>query len=87
MFIVFRSIVGGLMAAGGNVVSELQPGDPQAIGPYRLVGQLGQGGMGRVYLGVSPGGRPVAVKAIRSELAADRSSGRGSAGRSRRRAG
>ena len=27
--------------------------------------------MGRVFLGVSPGGRPVAVKAIRSELAAD----------------
>ncbi len=50
---------------------DLQPGDPQAIGPYRLVGQLGQGGMGRVFLGVSPGGRPVAVKAIRDELAAD----------------
>jgi len=53
------------------LVSELRPEDPQAIGPYRLVGQLGQGGMGRVFLGVSPGGRPVAVKAIRSELAAD----------------
>jgi hypothetical protein len=53
------------------VVKGLQPGDPLTIGPYRLVGQLGSGGMGRVYLGVSAGGRPVAVKVIRNELAED----------------
>jgi Protein kinase domain len=56
---------------GGNVVEDLQPGDPPKIGPYRLVGRLGQGGMGQVFLGVSPGGRPVAVKFIRPDLAAD----------------
>jgi eukaryotic-like serine/threonine-protein kinase len=56
---------------GVSVVRQLQPGDPQTIGPYRLVGRLGQGGMGQVFLGVSPGGRPVAVKAIRAELAGD----------------
>ena len=50
---------------------ELQPGDPQAIGPYRIRGQLGVGGMGRVFLGVSEGGRPVAVKVVRADLAAD----------------
>ena len=66
-----RAVVKGCLVGGWVLVSELRPEDPQAIGPYRLVGQLGQGGMGRVYLGVSPGGRPVAVKAIRAELAAD----------------
>jgi hypothetical protein len=53
------------------VVRELQPGDPRTIGPYRLAGRLGQGGMGQVFLGVSAGGRPVAVKAIRAELTSD----------------
>ena len=53
------------------MVGGLKPGDPQLIGPYRLVGQLGGGGMGRVFLGLSAGGRPVAVKVIRPELAAD----------------
>ena len=41
------------------------------IGPYRLVGQLGEGGMGRVFLGRSAGGRSVAVKVIRSQVAAE----------------
>ena len=49
----------------------LQPGDPRVIGPYALVGQLGSGGMGRVFLGRSMGGRLVAVKVIRSDLASD----------------
>jgi len=53
------------------VVQELQPGDPRLIGPYQLLGQLGSGGMGRVYLGLPAGGQPVAVKVIRAELAAD----------------
>ena len=53
------------------MLRELRPGDPRLIGPYRVVGQLGDGGMGRVFLGRSAGGRPVAVKVIRSDLAAD----------------
>jgi serine/threonine protein kinase len=51
--------------------AELQPDDPSEIGPYRLLGQLGSGGMGQVFLGMSPGGRPIAVKVIRTELAED----------------
>ena len=49
----------------------LQPEDPRMIGPYRLLGQLGSGGMGQVFLGVSAGGRPIAIKVIRAELASD----------------
>jgi hypothetical protein len=52
-------------------VYELQPGDPRRIGPYWVEARLGAGGMGRVYLGRSPGGRHVAIKVIRPELAED----------------
>jgi serine/threonine protein kinase len=52
-------------------VQELQGGDPRRIGPYRLVGRLGAGGMGMVFAGRSAGGRAVAVKVIRGELAGD----------------
>ncbi|NDU74190.1 protein kinase [Actinomadura sp. DSM 109109] len=49
----------------------LRPGDPAAIGEYELVGRLGEGGMGAVYLGRDGDGRYVAIKVIREELAAD----------------
>ncbi|MFJ4782885.1 serine/threonine-protein kinase [Streptomyces sp. NPDC088794] len=45
--------------------------DPLKVGPYRIVGRLGSGGMGWVYLGRSPAGREVAVKVVRQELAAE----------------
>lgn len=50
---------------------QLRPADPRVIGPYRLTGRLGSGGMGDVFLGRSAGGRLVAVKVIRAELAQD----------------
>ncbi|MDT0309721.1 substrate-binding domain-containing protein [Streptomyces sp. DSM 44917] len=52
-------------------VGALEGGDPERVGRYRLVGRLGAGGMGRVYLARSPGGRAVAVKVVRAELSED----------------
>jgi Protein kinase domain len=43
--------------------------DPERIGPYALLGSLGAGAMGRVYLGRSTAGRLVAVKTIKIEFA------------------
>lgn len=58
----------------GTSAGSFQPlgdDDPRTVGAYRLVARLGSGGMGRVYLSYTPGGRPVAVKVIRPELADD----------------
>ncbi|MFC4910336.1 serine/threonine-protein kinase [Actinomadura gamaensis] len=46
----------------------LRPGDPAEIGGYPVLARLGEGGMGQVYLGVSGGGRHVALKMVRDGL-------------------
>ncbi len=43
--------------------------DPERIGPFVVLGRLGAGSMGQVYLGRSAAGRLVAVKTIKVELA------------------
>jgi Protein kinase domain len=43
--------------------------DPEQVGGFVLLGRLGCGAMGRVYLGRSAAGRLVAVKTIKAELA------------------
>jgi len=52
-------------------MKSLSPSDPVQVGPYRLLGVLGVGGMGKVYLGQSRAGRRVAIKVVRAELAED----------------
>jgi ABC-type branched-subunit amino acid transport system substrate-binding protein len=52
-------------------VRALKPGDPPFVGGYRLLGRLGAGGMGVVYLARSTGGALVALKVIRAEYASD----------------
>jgi len=49
----------------------LAPGDPIQVGKYRLLGRLGEGGMGHVFLGSTVGGRLVAVKVIAPKFAQD----------------
>lgn len=52
-------------------MNPLGTGDPLRLGPYRLLGVLGEGGMGKVYFAQDGSGRPAAVKVLRPELAHD----------------
>lgn len=53
-------------------MAKLGPADPQRICAYRLLGRLGAGGMGQVYLARSGRGRTVAIKSVSAELAEQR---------------
>ncbi|WP_212996633.1 serine/threonine protein kinase [Winogradskya consettensis] len=53
------------------MATPLRPGDPRMLGRYELIGRLGEGGMGAVYLGREPGGGLVAVKVIKAQHARD----------------
>ncbi|MGY1583880.1 serine/threonine-protein kinase [Streptomyces sp. MN13] len=52
-------------------VQPLQPGDPARIGPFRIVGRLGVGGMGTVFAALDDAGARMAVKVIHPAQAAD----------------
>ena len=57
------------MLGVGESTAALQPG--ASVGPYRVEGLLGEGGMGFVYRAVSPSGETVALKLVKAELAKD----------------
>ncbi|MGY4917941.1 serine/threonine-protein kinase [Streptomyces sp. 900116325] len=59
------------MCDAPGVFQPLQADDPPVVAGYRLTARLGAGGMGRVYLSHTQGGRPVAIKVVRPELADD----------------
>lgn len=52
-------------------IKPLAVSDPSRIGPYLLLGRLGAGGMGRVFLARSDSGRTVAVKLVHEEHVSD----------------
>ncbi|MGH3388240.1 MAG: serine/threonine-protein kinase [Actinomadura sp.] len=54
-----------------SVVEPLRPGDPQQLGTYVLLGRIGRGGMGTVFLAQSATGDRTAVKVINPDLAHD----------------
>jgi predicted Ser/Thr protein kinase len=49
----------------------LEPGDPASLGHYEVVGRLGAGGQGAVYLGRTPGNEYVAIKLLHAQMARD----------------
>lgn len=51
----------------------LEPGDPAVLGRYTLVGRIGAGGQGAVFLGRSPEGAHVAIKLLHEQMNADAS--------------
>ncbi|MEU5347373.1 PQQ-binding-like beta-propeller repeat protein [Streptomyces sp. NPDC020766] len=56
---------------GGYGMQALRETDPRRIGPYAVLGRLGAGGMGAVYLAESPTGLQLAVRLVRADLAED----------------
>ncbi|MDN5789813.1 MAG: serine/threonine protein kinase [Micrococcales bacterium] len=68
------------MAAHDQTERLTSPGPPaaeratapvQRIGPYRLIEEIGEGGMGVVHLALDPRGRAVAIKVLRAHVAHD----------------
>ncbi|MEU8136710.1 serine/threonine-protein kinase [Streptodolium elevatio] len=61
-----------MAAEAGAGIRPLGEADPRAVGPYRLIGRLGSGGMGSVYAGLDHYERRVAIKIVHAQFSDDR---------------
>ncbi len=52
-------------------IGALRSGDPDRLGSYALIGRVGEGGQGTVFLGAAEDGRQVAIKLLHAELTSD----------------
>ncbi|TMQ90601.1 serine/threonine protein kinase, partial [Actinomadura soli] len=52
-------------------VGALRSGDPDRLGSYALIGRVGEGGQGAVFLGVDDDGHQVAIKLLHADLTSD----------------
>ncbi|MFC7329851.1 serine/threonine-protein kinase [Marinactinospora rubrisoli] len=61
-----------MIARGRRRLARLRPEDPREVGPYRIVGRVGSGGMGTVYAGTTPElSGYLAVKVVHAAHAVD----------------
>ncbi|MCU1538257.1 MAG: serine/threonine protein kinase [Humibacillus sp.] len=57
--------------ADGDPASAAGRARHERLGPYRLIEEIGEGGMGVVHLALDPRGRAVAIKVLRAHFAHD----------------
>ncbi|WP_051864429.1 bifunctional serine/threonine-protein kinase/glutamate ABC transporter substrate-binding protein [Streptosporangium roseum] len=52
-------------------IAPLEAGEPRRLGPFRIVGRIGEGGQGVVYLGVKESGERAAIKLLHVKFSGD----------------
>ncbi|MGS2647534.1 protein kinase domain-containing protein [Streptosporangium sp. LJ11] len=52
-------------------IAPLEAGEPRQLGPFRVVGRVGEGGQGIVYLGINAAGERAAIKLLHVKFSGD----------------